>query len=928
MRYIFPHRLTFKGDHAVASKYVGEARALLGDLVRDLGEANIRSGKRQRRYSEALIEVTYDGTLARVLIDTSVALTLPPASDRGAMWVPRGFVLYPASDAAPHGWGLPVVQLTMEGSTLLTPYDTPNIDPGLDVSRWTVGGSLGQVLLTKVPGAGYPTETELLAPAEFSRSYGPRLSRGQKLVTAETLGAYAAFRLRLTGFKDPQSPTQNASEAAAMVAFKRGVFERVNAHRVSIGRDPVDMPLFGFYDSAQITAEILYQSHTLGHFSDRYPSSYRTAEDRLTKDGLRSINVAYANPDSRNENTGENTVVRAYVEPVQIGTDPNGVGIFDVSSGGPDINAQQAYDGWIASPPHKAMLENAAFDQAGMTGATTTIGQRHNYGVEHFMRVDGWLSCGNRVFECPDGLSPISWFGPPSLNLAWETFPCAIISNNTDAPLSPLYSAFGFNNDTTSVTQYYMTDRDTDYRFGWSRAVYSAGRCIAYAPGLVWAAGVHRLGGGKYRLVVLTHNNADQPVDVTTNGMTRNLRYYYCDMEAAGGALLSPGSMIRGLYGHENEGWPWDEVNFAFSWRGGTLVDVGTLFGDEADLLKYKSQWVFNSDATSAVCLRDYGPLKGVEPSRRGYATYPYLSSGVGSFSDGLFPATVQLNFMHSPDNVTHSLSYKTPVTSTAVEQIAVDFDAAGELIYAYRAFAQSFSGIAGNNFSDPLRFRLSFVSLNSYYCVGIGPYGLTEVEQLQHSARLPESEPGVTPYMWYNVHVLDVNGAVFIGERPPASNCFIQTGDNPAISVELIVDGDRKPPELIANPTDIWLQARMCFIGALAWTTNYAVSGVVQGYYARRGNDYIAGFTVVPQPNMLRAVTPFPSAGDRCSTFGGGTCMPTVLDYYAYGRFTTPDDLTSLGHYTTASFALLSELQEMVGAEGAGFRSIYARVV
>lgn len=931
MRYLFPYRLTFKGDQVVASQYVGEARELLGALAHDLAEANIRSGRRQRRRDGVAIDVAHDGTLGRIVIDVSELTSLPPIDQRTAMWVPRGFVLYPATDDAPYGWGLPVVQQTMLGSTLLTPYDSPNTDPGLDTDRWTPGGSLGQVLLSKVPNAGYPGEHKLLVPMAYSRTYGPQLARAARLDVGETLGAYAAFRLRLTGFNDAQSPSRSVAESNAIIAFKRGVFERVNARRVSAGRDPIDMPLFGFYDSAQITAEILYQTHTLGHYSDRFPSSYRTPEDRMTKDGLRSTNISYPDPDSRNQNTGENITAQMLAPPTQIGVDPAGTPIYDVTSGGPDISAQQAYDNWVGSPVHLAMIENAVFDQAGMTGATTSIGQRRNYGVQHFMRADGWLGCGNRVFECPDGLAPISWFGAPSLNLAWETFPCAIVSSDASAPLSNVLPSFGFNDDQTSTYAYYMTDRDTDYRFGWTRAVYSAGRCIAYAPGLVLAAGVHKLPNGKYRIVVLTHNNADQPVDVLSGGMTRYLRYYYCDVESAGGALLSPGAMIRGLYGHEDEGWDWDEVNFAFSWRGGTLVDVGSLYGDEVDLLKYKSQWVFNKAATRAVCLRDYGPLKGIEPSRRGYATYAYVSSSTGSFSDGLFPATLELHFAHADTSLTHTRSHAEPVTDTLIEQIAVDFDDNDNHVYAYRAFTQSLSGIPGNNMSDPLRFRVSFVSFNEYYKIGIGPYGINHPDQLEQSAELPETSPGVIPNTWYNVQVLDVRRAVFVVERAPASNCFVEAA-TPAVSAELIVGGTRHTPVLAPNPTDAWVQARMCYTTTsgtiFAWTSNYAISSVVQGYYARRGDEYVAGFVVVPQPNMLRAVNSWPGPFAQCTSLGGGACMPTVLDYYNNGRFTTTADLAILGHFTTCSFSTLSDLQATLEITGEGFRSIYARVV
>lgn len=930
MRYTFPVRITYEGDEKAAARYVGEARSLLGELVRDLGESNILSGKRERRLGSTTIKVAYDGTVAQIrIIAASVPLQLLGVK-KGELWIPRGFVVYPATDTAPIGWGLPIVQITADD---LTPYDEPNLAPGLDVSRWTVGGGRGQVLLTDRADMGYPSQGDLVVPLMFSREYGPVAEADADF--SYDVVSYTAHRLELTGFADTQSPGATEEETPAIISFKRGVFELVNEHRVSVGRTTLEMPIRGFYDSAQITAEISYESHTLGHYASQFPPGYATPDDRMTRDGLHDFFVEYTDPNSRNANIGENVIANSNGPPTVTGVDPDGVDIWDIPNPGPDLTASSAVAGWLASPSHLAVIEDPDWDQWGPSVTCTNVGSRHNFGTQHFQRNDQWITCGNRQFDCPDGLAPITWFGFPSMNLAWETWP-ATITIDLDEPVVPFDIPFSVNDDTSCWLAYYYGADESCFYPALSRVVYSAGRAIAYAPGLVWAAGVHKLESGLYRLVVLTHNEADQPEDKKFYGMTPMLRVYYCDMEALPGGALAPAAMIRGIYGSEDEGWPWDQVNNPCSWRGGDLLDVSSYTGSgDPNLLKYRSQWVFNADATKAACMRDQGTYTNTTgPIIGGYALYPYNTT-VGTFTDGLFAATVVMDLVHAAGSLTPSLSYlerwigdgflptPEPCNEFFVEHIAVDFDDDGELIFASRGGGFTIGSQASAGPTSTVAMT------TAYYAFGVGPYETDPSTQPGFAYLTPDPDFCTIARMWNRIHVLSVRDRVFIIERPPeGSPCFVDTAST-ALHIEMFINGVSQGVVLTPNPTQVWATLRCCFqiagVGSVFARMAYlSTSEIVQGYYAKRGDDYIAGFNVMPQRNAAFRLATWPSPHPACNS---GSCFPTAYDRSLNIVSADFSDMVRLGDFVTSSLGDAAALQSLTAAEGDAFRLMYARV-
>lgn len=650
----------FRGLTAVnAAQVRSEGRKLLGSLMERLALGGIRVGKVERVLPDGTrLIAQYDGSMPIV---TAIA---PTAAARRAdeptfeLWVPQGFVIYPASDAAPAGWGAPVVQRTGSG---LTPYSSENLAPGLDTARWTVGGALGQVLLTRVSKAGYPEgkATAIAAPLLYDRTYGPAPDKRSSLPLPDA--QWQAFRMEFVAFT-AQSPA-TTSEQGGIVAAKRTVFEMTNAHRQSIGRDPFLLPVRGFFDSAQISAEIMFSTHTLGHMSERYPVNWRTSDERAAHDGIGTL-VRAADADSRSHNTMENALANYFPPAPTIGVDSNGVPIQDILHPGPAVDGAAAVASWLASPGHRAAIESTNWDGHS---TSSCVGVRAHFATQHFLRRDMWIACGNRFWTSKHAEVPtLSWFGFASLNLEWETWPCQYNFTLCPAPehdplteLGNFVAADGQCQWWLYYTQPAAGQAKAHAVPALSSSIFMRGRCIAIAPhgGLVWAAAIQKFDSpdadrlNVYRLVALVHHPDDQPHDKMW-GQTPYLRVWYCDLPADSVIAANPPATIRGVYGQETNPptWPWDIHDNPWSWRGGDRVDVGTTNGSRRDLLKYAAQWVFAPDGMAAICLRDTGTYRDyfdqVWPKDVGGTPRCWeVADGVYLTLSGLAPSALELQF-------------------------------------------------------------------------------------------------------------------------------------------------------------------------------------------------------------------------------------------------------------------------------------------
>jgi len=728
-----PARLVFTGSRLAGERFVPYGRALLGEVIESAGFNNLDTHSITRRVGPATIKAWYSFGDAQISIDV-------PFSGSGdgddvlrtvaATWYPRGFALYPVSDAGKGGWGVPLLPV---GDDLFAPA---NLAPGLDTTRWTPGGQLGEVLLTQVPGAGYPGNKplELTAPGIQHPVYGLRT----QAVAPDPATNWQAYRIEFCDYS-VQSPQPMVGDIRRDTVFKREIYRLVNEHRVGISRDPLMLPVRGTYDSAQATAECMSAVRVLGHFYAGFPPTYRTPGDRLNRDA--GVTFLYPGDvyDDRNEvlNGGENALVNADGSlSVVLGVDPVGANITRVVPRGP-LPPQTAMDMWLDSPGHRFNIENVLWDfgnERGLSATALRVGAKNSFYVQHFERHVAWLVAGNcQWLSAHDEVRPLSWWSYNTANLSWETWPIRM-TFNSETFTSTLIAGRTFTVEVSGAhiasivytehapPSFWPLDRRT--RLALSPYVYSRGRNIAIAPhgGLVLSAAVQKIAGAPtiYRLIALVHHHADQSEAPLVDGMTSALRVWYVDMPHDIDAAAMPHVVVRGVAGEEDHAtWDWLELNSPYSWRGGALVDVG---GD-GTLLKYTSLWRFNPAGTKAICLRDFGDVADYTDE---YANGAAAPPGVGLFMPapfGVFPGgqlgtftggrrckylELDVSDIDSPSLFVSAVNAGGPAhrvmpdyapvntdSNTAcvwLRPLAADYDAAGEPIFAFNVVV-SFPG-------------------------------------------------------------------------------------------------------------------------------------------------------------------------------------------------------------------------------------------
>ena len=150
------------------------ARAFGRKMIEQIAESQLRVNKLYRQLADGTVLIAQRAGQQYRLTILSRSRASTQAQQVAQVWSPRGFVVWPVSDAAPFGWGFPVVQDT---GFNVTAYSKQNLAPGLDVARWTAAGPLPEVLLSRVTDAGYPKRKKNIAPMNFSTSHGPQPQR-------------------------------------------------------------------------------------------------------------------------------------------------------------------------------------------------------------------------------------------------------------------------------------------------------------------------------------------------------------------------------------------------------------------------------------------------------------------------------------------------------------------------------------------------------------------------------------------------------------------------------------------------------------------------------------------------------------------------------------------------------------------------------
>lgn len=820
-----PARLVFTGSRLAGERYIAYGRTLLGEVIESAQLGGIETHSMTRRVGPATIKAWYSFGDAQISIDVPFSSGSTSKSDvQPALWVPRGFVFYPISDTSLKGWGVPSIDIDYGD-----PYALINRAPGLDTARWTVGGQLGEVLVTTLPNAGYPEVKpgSLNAPLLFHPVYGLRPQKTLPDLTS----TWAAYRIEFDDYT-AQDPALGPINDPVAITFKQRMFELVNELRLDTpGRTELMLPVRGYYDSAQATAEVMAAAQIVGHFSEEFAPTYETEDDRGSKDGMLSTgrvpSLTAEEWDDRNEtlSIGENLTGNPGGPTEIIGTDPLGLDITRMPPG-PRMTAQECFDQFLTSAEHTANMKAAQYDFGGTAsiGSATSLGVGFHtaYYAQHFIVRHHWIASGNCYWQSQHaGVPIVSWDGFNAMNLAWETWPIRITADlGAFTATASLGRYFTTPNGSgyTELTALVYTDTassgsDRRFRPAMSPRIYARGRCIAVAPrgGLVWAAAAQKLpvgdeGSQSYRLVALVHHDTDHAVSALTSGYTPKLRVWYIDLPDLLDFPLNPVTLIRGVYGEEDipDDWPWITTNSPYSWRGGALVDVS----DGDTLLKYASVWRFNTTGTKAVCLRDFGTRSDYEteylrsqsdPPGAGvlgptiYADYP-MSGQLGVFTGArwvkyleidvtdttapsLFVSDVNFGAApHKPATTYSPASTGSVSPAVWVRPAAVDYAYDGTLLFAhhviaYYAGAYQTAGVMGDNVNNS-RHGICFSADWDVTWPDAAPMAIW----YSTVVALPDE-----PYMGALASVIDVRDKVWAHVGAPCS--AVDTGENGAIS-------------------------------------------------------------------------------------------------------------------------------------------------
>ena len=668
------------------------ARAFGRKMIEQIAESQLRVNKLYRQLADGTVLIAQRAGQQYRLTILSRSRASTQAQQVAQVWSPRGFVVWPVSDAAPFGWGFPVVQDT---GFNVTAYSKQNLAPGLDVARWTAAGPLPEVLLSRVTDAGYPKRKKNIAPMNFSTSHGPQPQRppGGKRVDVQAdqaRGEMVAYRPEFDGLVD------EAHERLA--GARRQGFELVNAHRAGLGRDPLNLPLRGFYSAAQTLCDMSAATSLWGHFNAAYWRTFKAPGDRASKDGVPNFQDA-SDAASRDHYQwiSENYTVAA-ISFTTTGTDPNGDPYGEMGGAQP-MSAQSAFTAWLNSPPHRANIEDVrwngrdSFVDIGSNGAW----------AQDFSKRDQWIGCGNACwFSEHAEIPPLSWHAPPTMNLALDTwqvepdfgdlsyyhvvhipawtqaagqitvdavdvYPFDVVPSDvtTIADLAQISVVPNLATDNGKIVDstgqfsqhQYTTNDPLDYDYGRVRPVlqsgiYLRGRCIGIAPrgALVLGAGIERFQQSKvsasingrsefcYRLKIIVHDQADQPADAIADGMMSVVHLYHCDLDDLNGFAAHAGSTIKGIRGATPVE-PWLDTDDVWAWIDDGTIAVNST-GAGSDLLRYQSLWRFNPAGTQACCLREQNTLAQVKEYI--YRTLPFPQYLVTGHSAG--QVTIQVN--------------------------------------------------------------------------------------------------------------------------------------------------------------------------------------------------------------------------------------------------------------------------------------------
>lgn len=495
------------------------ARAFGRKMIAALAASSLRVQQQVRGLSDGTVLIAQRaGTQYRLTIQSPAVPSQETEKTKATIWIPTGFVLYPSAAASVAGWGLPPL---VTGQ----PWNHLSVDPFY--VNWTPGGPLGEVLLTDRVQAGYPNRKYLLLPLMAPTSNAPI---GYKTIANKPARA-------ATGWNGYRPAFGDFLQLGGILPdqVRRSLFEQANTRRTDIGRDAMTLPLRGFYDEAQLAANLARQfgvTSALGTTEDatlgvKAPAGYKPATQRLARDGIC-------------QHTHD-------------------IATTQLSHG------QTLMDAWAANG-----LADADFD----TGSQLGVGRSSGLLSAGLSRREQWIGYGNQFWIGTDKTLPIlSWRGLPAAMLTIKA-----ATGTEDGPSSGSY---------TSLDNYITRVRGQSYHW-FTDALYASGRQIGKLPGLVIGAGIRALpiseGQAKrFRVVVICWHAADHTVTDGCYVAFAHFRVWFQDMvddAPFGPRLLNP---AIGEY---------DATTNPFGWRFAGTFDAPRF---SSTMCQFFSQWLWQT---------------------------------------------------------------------------------------------------------------------------------------------------------------------------------------------------------------------------------------------------------------------------------------------------------------------------------------------
>lgn len=670
MRYGQEVRWVLIGDPNLARSYFPVARTLIGVAS---STADERAENTVHRFDRDGVRFTITRLPESVVsVEIDVRAREDAAKRRrveASIWIPEGFVLHPVNSEHRAGWGLPVVEVTPTGNDFDgQPYAPENfkfapenLRPGLNVNRWTPEGVNGQVIVTRKANNGYAVEPEgrSVRYVDVTPTYHPEVGPRPGFLDPPTYGSWAAYRLEMSDFS--ANTFSLDVEDTEIRLQKREMFNLLNAHRASVGRDPIFPPLRGTFDSAQIQSDLTTVTGLNGHMVGEYPTTYKGYNPRSAKNGHAARERAYTSGLTMLEGVaafGGDILVSLADDLIPLYNDTNGFPTYQLVGTRYLITPQVALDAWLSSPQHREYIESDVHDMGSVISAHAHIGFRRGTCTAVFERNGQWIQSGNGTFlSVHDEVPPVTWRTYDTRNLQFETArfrPVAFISPFSSDKFIGFLGA-----DSSEVNDVFLTtpvptivngatlegyeatrgflrrvEAGFSIRSHLGGEVYMRGRAVAIAPnaGAVLAAGVAKLDFGQgtiYRLMILAvHPEEDGgigpvaepqflPSTYTSGAATppkfsmTSCRLWWVDFANDPTFLPArlpchPRDVARRVRGQESSGpegsHPSIEQDSPYSWSGGEFIDVVTL--DDGLMLKYDSMWTFSPDGTRAACIR------------------------------------------------------------------------------------------------------------------------------------------------------------------------------------------------------------------------------------------------------------------------------------------------------------------------------------